>query len=294
MQRYSELYTTYKRLFEEKKKIDCLRLLGENGFCIPRNLLKSFNTKSQRRQKVLENYITLKDFNFDDWGQYEIQYPEAECAVYDFSNRIKTKRKCLMNFIYFMNYFIPPHEIYMYNPIGGQSGYNYYCGQKVIVYQITPEMNELEKFTISKEIKKTTIKNYHIDNPILFVYKIILVTTSWESKYDWIHFDMGIDTDNFCTLFNDAWNGKMHVWTYKDGSYISPQEREHLLKEQKDEQKDKKVKISEKEKKGRKKKEKIISNPIVNSEDEQEIPIEKPKRRKKRKPQRKLAGFVEI
>lgn len=273
MQKYSNLYTIYKNLYEEQEKAKCLQLLGENGFCIPNTLLKDINNNSNRRQKVLDNYLELKNLNYNDWLINEIQYPEAECAIYDLSGRIETKEKSLNDIICSINYLIPAHNIYMYNPIGCHSGYNYYCGQKVIVYQITDEMTDLEKVNITKEIKRTTIKDYNINDPLYYVYKIIIVTTNWNSKYDWLRFDLGIDSDNFGRLFIDAWNGEQHIWTYKDGSYISSEERLAILTEKVDKPNS--------------------FEPLVKSEKKPRKP-RKPRKSNKKRKQRKLVGFDEI
>lgn len=271
MEYYTELYLTYKQLYEKKKKLECLRLLGENGFCIPSTLVKTFNTNSQRKQKVLENYVKLKRLDFNRYFPEEVHYPEAECAVYDLSGRTKTKKKSLVDMICSLNYLVQPHNVYMYNLNGYKSGYNYYSGQKVIVYQITDEISDTEKTVICNAIKETTIKEYHTNDPLFFVYKVIIVTTKqWNSKYDWLYFDLGIDGDDFSTLLVDALNGKKHEWTFKDGTYVSHEERQELLKE--------KMEVEQ-------------SEPDELEDEPKLKPIRRVPRKKK---QKKLTGFVEI
>lgn len=77
---------------------------------------------------------------------------------------------------------IDPEEIYSYDPLINGSGYKYYKGEKVIVYQINRYMNQKTKKRMVDQIEKKEIKNvnnilYRIDD----VYKIVIVTnTKWE------------------------------------------------------------------------------------------------------------------
>lgn len=77
---------------------------------------------------------------------------------------------------------IDPEEIYSYDPLINGSGYKYYKGEKVIVYQINRYMNQKTKKRMENQISKTKVMNlnrmiFNISN----VYKIIIVTnTKWE------------------------------------------------------------------------------------------------------------------
>ena len=77
---------------------------------------------------------------------------------------------------------IDPEEIYSYDPLMNGSGYKYYKGERVIVYQINKYMSQKMKKRIENQICKTKVMNL---NRMIFnitnVYKIVIVTgTKWE------------------------------------------------------------------------------------------------------------------
>lgn len=95
-------------------------------------------------------------------------------------------------------------DIYMFNPIGMRSGYKYYRGEKMIIYQISYCMSTKEVKNITKLIKSTTANGHDISN----VYKIVIVNRNWNGLKDWKTFDLGRDGEPMFEYFYRSWTNE--------------------------------------------------------------------------------------
>ena len=95
-------------------------------------------------------------------------------------------------------------DIYMFNPIGMRSGYKYYRGEKMIIYQISYCMSNKEVKNITKLIKSTTANGHDISN----VYKIVIVNRNWNGLKDWKMFDLGRDGEPMFEYFYRSWTNE--------------------------------------------------------------------------------------
>lgn len=155
-----------------------------NGYVIERNLFKYQPLRDEERQVQEEMEKKWKEgvkkrFKREKQVRRESVYPKDKEMVI----KCKTYNQ-LSKVIQVLTVLIEPEEIYMYDPLMNGSGYKYYKGERVIVYQIDKWMNQKTKKRIVDQIEKKEIKNvnnilYRIDN----VYKIVIVTkTKWEYK----------------------------------------------------------------------------------------------------------------
>lgn len=155
-----------------------------NGYIIERNLFKYQPLRDEERQVQEEMGKKWKEgvkkrFKREKQVRRESVYPKDKEMVI----KCKTYNQ-LSKVIQVLTVLIEPEEIYMYDPLMNGSGYKYYKGERVIVYQIDKWMNQKTKKRVVDQIEKKEIKNvnnilYRIDD----VYKIVIVTkTKWEYK----------------------------------------------------------------------------------------------------------------
>ena len=82
------------------------------------------------------------------------------------------------NSIYFLiehiTEMVDSWDIYMFNPIGMRSGYKYYRGEKMIIYQISYCMSNKEVKNITKLIKSTTANGHDISNVHSLLYSLLV------------------------------------------------------------------------------------------------------------------------
>lgn len=136
--------------------------------------------------------------------------PEAKCAVYTLCDRVKTRDECYAYCLRKIHEYIPKHLLYEYQPLVSD-GYKGYHGQSVILYEINEEKGF--QFDIAMDILRNEVNGYSLNN----CKKIILVADKWRDSTMFIEFNLGIDSDNYKQLFEDAWEGLLHVWKTVDG-----------------------------------------------------------------------------
>lgn len=181
--------------------------------------------KRVKALKEIETYRKEHDAEFFLSTEYGT-LPEADIAVYDLSSREQTKVKALKWCISRLCEYVNPLEVYMFNPLGkkNEDGYKWYSGQRVIVYQIhTGDTSR----TLLEEIKKTSINGYDLTEPTRNVKKVILVIDDWCNSDMFFRFNLGIDDDDYMSLFDDAWKGLKHEWTTRDGIPLTNCERRY-------------------------------------------------------------------
>lgn len=199
-----------------------------NGYVIEEQTMLKMPDRVNRVKalKEIEVYRKAHDAEFLLSTEYGT-LPEASIAVYDLSSRVETKIIAVKWCISKLCEYVNPLEVYMYNPLGrkfDEDGYKWYSGQRVIVYQIhTGDTSR----TLLEEIKKTSINGYDLTVPTRTVKKVIFVVDDWCNKETFFQFNLGIDSDDYMCLFEDAWKGLKHEWTTRDGIPLTNHERQY-------------------------------------------------------------------
>ena len=100
-------------------------------------------------------------------------------------SRIKKENReiGLTNVIFGIINNIDPENIYMYNILGKGSGYKYYLGEKVIIYQITSKSSIDEIKKIKKHLNETEIHGIKFEQHK--VRKILITTVKYKVDKDW-------------------------------------------------------------------------------------------------------------
>ena len=199
-----------------------------NGYVIEEETMLKMANCVQRVKalKEIETYRKEHDAEFFLSTEYGT-LPEANIAVYDLSSREQTKARALKWCISKICEYVNPLEIYMYNPLGkknDEDGYKWYSGQRVIVYQIHAKDTSR---TVLEEITRVSINGYDLTDPTRNVKKVILVIDDWCDSEMFFHFNLGIDDDDYMSLFDDAWKGLKHEWTTRDGIPLTNCERRY-------------------------------------------------------------------
>lgn len=199
-----------------------------NGYVIEEQTMMKMpdHVKRVKALKEIETYRKEHNMEFLLSTEYGT-LPEASIAVYDLSSRVETKTIALKWCISRLCDYVNPLEVYMYNPLGrknDEDGYKWYSGQRVIVYQIHESDTSR---TLLEEIKKTSINGYELTDPSRYVKKVIFVVDDWCNSETFFRFNLGIDGDDYMSIFDDAWKGLKHEWTTRDGIPLTNHERQY-------------------------------------------------------------------
>lgn len=230
---YEEFWSVYKDLYRKKDEA-CYYSLW-NGYLFPQLYFDDGITEEKLNERLLaiENIMKWRSDASNNGTSVVGTFPEAEIAVYDISDRKLSKRAALNYIVKAICNHVNPLDIYMWNPLGIPStvkndGYKWYSGQKLIVYQITKKCFSRDLFDL---IQQHTINGYNILDPLLAVKKVIIVVDDWADKWFFLRFNLGIDTDDYMMLFDDAWKGLKHEWTTKDNELMLNTTRREILEE---------------------------------------------------------------
>lgn len=207
--KYSELYCS-------KKPQECLGELLQNGYLVPLALLKTCSKQLKKRRRItLQKIWDKRTQEVHLWAVTEDGLPYKDLFVLDLSKRRKTLQYVKERLIRTICYFVNPDEIYMYNP-DGKSAYKWYSGQKLIIYEITKEMNRNVRLKIWNDILKTKIGFYDLTDPLHFTKKVILCDVNDIDMYRFLRYDLGDDDSHLKERFMAAWNNTPFVDTPKD------------------------------------------------------------------------------
>lgn len=179
--------------------------LFKNGDIIPMKYLKSekVNKEVKDERKEIIRMRFKKGIEREENLPYKEIYPMNKRLQIDLSKR---EGVGLIGIIKSIIKVINLKNIYMFDPTGDGSGYKYYRGEKVIIYQITKEMtiNQIKK--IDKQINKFYINGYDLEREI-GVFKIVINTVKYEKLKKYKRYDMGKKGENLRVAFINAWNG---------------------------------------------------------------------------------------
>lgn len=160
-----------------------LKKLLIEGRIVPDTIIRSFRYKEfkeQREENVKKRYDKkrIKKENINN------MYPRDMKICIDLSRIKKEKRDIgLTNVIFGIINDIDPKNIYMYNVLGKGSGYKYYLGEKVIIYQITNKNSIDEIKQIKNSLNATEIHGINFEKHR--IRKILITTVKYQIDKDW-------------------------------------------------------------------------------------------------------------
>lgn len=128
-------------------------------------------------------------------------FPVIQYIIFDIS-RMKCKTTSIERIIKMMIIFVDEESIYMYNPDGRGTGYRYYKGEKIIVYQIGPFLTRNERFRMEGQIRRTEFNGYTKD-----VFKIVITEEPLKILEEWPVFKSST-VEELKDSFLIAWNGR--------------------------------------------------------------------------------------
>lgn len=160
-----------------------LKSLFVNGRIVPDTVLRSYSNKEmkeEREEKVKMRY-NKKEIKKENPSNV---YPHDMKICIDLSRIKKENREnCLNHVIFGIINNIDSENIYMFNVLGKGSGYRYYLGEKVIIYQITSKSSIDEIKKIKNHLNVTEIHGINFEQHK--VRKILITTVRYKVDKDW-------------------------------------------------------------------------------------------------------------
>ena len=153
------------------------------GRIVPDSIIRSikykeFKEKREENVKIRYNKKEIKKENPNN------VYPHDMKICIDLSRIKKENRdECLNHVIFGIINNIDPENIYMYNVLGKGSGYKYYLGEKVIIYQITNKSSIDEIKKIKNHLNEMEIHGINFEQHQ--VRKILITTVRYKTDKDW-------------------------------------------------------------------------------------------------------------
>lgn len=183
---------------EIKKKYGWIVSLWRRGQLVPLSYVKSKKIEEEFKRERKE-VVMCKRYEERVIERMSI-YPKEKKIILDVSNR--KNQSGIRLAIQVIIGLIRAEEIYMYDPIGSNQGYKWYTGQPVIVYQIIPEMEIIEKMKVMREVRCTYYEKYSLEDK----WRIIIQSVKGEIE-GYKRYDLGgIDKDIHVGIMN-AFNG---------------------------------------------------------------------------------------
>lgn len=160
-----------------------LKKLLIEGRIVPDILLRNYSYKElkEERERNVKMRYEKKRIKKENMNNL---YPRDMKICIDLSRIKKEKREqSLTDVIFSIINDIDSENIYMYNVIGKGSGYKYYLGEKVIIYQITNKNSIDEIKQINKPLNATEIHGINFETHR--VRKILITTVKYKVDKDW-------------------------------------------------------------------------------------------------------------
>lgn len=176
-----------KRIIEERrneKLYDREMYNLKNGYLIQKEILKH-ETADSDEKRIQSEWIADRNKGVKERFKKLKRYTKKSKYPKDKQIILRTKRSYqLSRILQIILTLIDPEEIYMYDPTCSGTGYKYYKGENVIVYQVEKYTSRWEKSRLCEQLEKNVVKN---SSGMLFnikdKWKIILVTnTKWNVK----------------------------------------------------------------------------------------------------------------
>lgn len=178
--------------------------LWEDGYIVPFPLLWNSQAK-EIREKRIEN-LKLRYFTKEPVvADIDNVYPVQMNIQIDLSKLKSNVPDCgITRIIHYIVTMINPRDIYMYNVAGKGTGYKYYLGEKVIVYQLVSVSTTNEKKKFRTNLEKEEINGHNKTRER--VRQILINTVPCKTPTGWKKYTMKADsTDELCKVMNLVW-----------------------------------------------------------------------------------------
>lgn len=135
------------------------------------------------------------------------RYPIEHRIQIDLSKRGERKREDLEHCLSLILLSVNGDDVYMYNPTGHGTGYKYYRGERVIVYQVTELMTPRELQRMPKYIAETELCGKDVSKKPNKVYKVVFTTVPFKRLDGYEYYDMGNPGISINHVFLSAYEG---------------------------------------------------------------------------------------
>ena len=187
---------TEEELKAIEEKIGWIMEIYWKGGIFPLKVIKRFreDERKERTKSVKERFQRATNIE-------KGLFPVNRCIIFDIS-RMKCKTTSIERIIKMMIMAVDEESIYMYDPDGKGTGYRYYKGEKIIVYQIGPFLTRNERFRIEGQIRRTEYNGYTKE-----VFKIVITEEPLKILEEWPVFKSST-VEELKNSFLKAWNGR--------------------------------------------------------------------------------------
>ena len=188
---------TKEELKAIEEKIGWIMEIYWKGGIFPLKAIKRFQ-EDERQYRTLAVKERFKRVTNIEKGVF----PVNPCIIFDIS-RMRSKTMSIERIIKFMIIFVDEESIYMYNPDGKGTGYRYYKGEKIIVYQIGSFLTRNERCKMEGQIRRTEFNGYKKE-----VFKIVITEERLKILSEWPVFKSSTIAE-LKESFLKAWNGRI-------------------------------------------------------------------------------------
>lgn len=132
-----------------------------------------------RKENIRKRYLcwkNLRHYLTKSGATDESLFPAYKHSIYQFL--YDDNAHAYMLFFTMLVNYIPLYELYMYDPVpGGNHGYRYYSGEKIIVYQLNKKMADDRHYRmrVRRAISAKVANGYDLKD----VYKLVLCNFDW-------------------------------------------------------------------------------------------------------------------
>ena len=187
---------TEEELKSIEEKIGWIMEIYWKGGIFPLKVMKRFCEEERKRRTEWVKERFKKATNIEKG-----LFPVNHYIIFDIS-RMKCKTTSIERIIKMMIMAVDEESIYMYDPDGKGTGYKYYKGEKIIVYQIGPFLTRNERFRIEGQIRRTEYNGYTKE-----VFKIVITEEPLKILEEWPVFKSST-VEELKDSFLKAWNGR--------------------------------------------------------------------------------------
>lgn len=187
---------TEEELKAIEAKIGWIMEIYWKGGIFPLKVIKRFG-KEERKDRTESVKNRFKRATNIEKGIF----PVNPCIIFDIS-RMKCKTTSIERIIKMMIMAVDEESIYMYDPDGKGTGYRYYKGEKIIVYQIGPFLTRNERFRMENQIRRMEFNGYTKQ-----VFKIVITEEPLKILEEWPVFKSST-VEELKDSFLRAWNGR--------------------------------------------------------------------------------------
>lgn len=178
--------------------------LWENGQVVPVPLMWSSSAKEVREKRIeaIKMRYASKEPVVDNT---ENVYPVQMNVQIDLSKlKSGVPDYGLTRIIHYIVTMIDPKNIYMYSAAGKGTGYRYYLGERVIVYQLVSVSTPNEKKKFRANLEKDEVNDH--SKKAEHIRQILINTVPCRTPAGWKKYTLHAEsTDELCRMMNCIW-----------------------------------------------------------------------------------------